>query len=170
MGSYINIGFASNKDDIKESVMTLLKSLTDFKFAKIVFPKNNDYSDWQFSNNLECSIDKALDYCLKYEMSYFLGSFRLKECLLANVSFSVERNKDNCVCFIIKVPDDLLLNNIDEIEFGIVELMRKTKGFDFAFCDNEAHLDDEKYSIYVQYLKEPCFVYNDWKIDGFTKR
>ena len=38
------------------------------------------------------------------------------------------------------------------------------------FFDSEAHLGDEKYSIYVQYLDEPKFVFNNWKIDGLTER
>ncbi len=169
MGSYINIGLASKKSNIKKSVKNLFRELKEFVFLRVYLPHNN-YDEWVSLSNRECSVDEAFDYCLKYEMSYFVGGFILNYKQLNNVEFALEKTNDDIVCLIIKIPDGELLNDIDENECCVIEFLKKIKGFSFAFCDSEAHLDDDKYSIYVQYLDKPIFTYKDWKIDGITER
>lgn len=68
------------------------------------------------------------------------------------------------------MPDEELIKDIDGIECCVIEFLKKIEGFSFAFCDSEAHFDDGKYSIYVQYLDKPVFTYEGWKIDGLTER
>ena len=170
MGSYINIGLASKKTIIKKSVVNLFKELNKFVFLRVYLPHNNNYDEWISLSNRECSVEEAFDYCLKYEMSYFLGEFIFNYKHLNNVEFALETTNDGIVCLIIKIPDEELLKDIDENECYIIEFLQKIKCFSFAFCDSEAHLNDAKYSIYVQYLDKPIFTYEDWKIDGFTER
>ncbi len=167
MGSNINIGLAAPKSIIKKSVINLFKELKGFNFEKVLFP-NNNYNEWISLSNRECSIEEAFDYCFNYEMSYFVGGFLLDDKQLNKVEFAIEKTDTDIVCLIIKIPE--LINDIDEFESSVIEFLKRLNGFYFAFCDSEAHLDDENYSIYVQYLDKPIFTYKDWKIDGLTKR
>lgn len=170
MGSYINIGLIAQETCIKKSVMFFLNKLNSFRFKSVYFPRNNNYNEWISLSDTECSIDEAFKYLKKYEMSYFIGEFKLNNKTINNIEFTIEKSDDNLIGFIIKIPDNQILNCIDEYESDIIELLNRTKGFSYAFCDSEAHLGDEKYSIYVQYLDEPKFVFNNWKIDGLTER
>lgn len=170
MGSYINIGLIAKKTSIKKNVMFFLNELNDFKFKNVFFPKNNNYNEWISLSNTECSIEDAFDYLKKYEMSYFLGKFKLNNKIIDNIEFSIENSGDDLICFIIKMPDNEIINCIDECENEIIELLNRAKGFCCAFCDSEAHFGDEKYSIYVEYLDTPKFMFNNWKIDGLTER
>ena len=170
MGSDINIGLAAPKSIIKKSVINLFEDLREFVFERVFFPNNNNYNEWISLSNRECSIEEAFDYCFKYEMSYFVGGFLLYDKQLNNVEFAIEKTDTDIVCFIIKIPDSEFINKIDEFESTVIEFLKNISGFNFAFCDSEAHLDDENYSIYVQYLDKPIFTYKDWKIDGLTKR
>ena len=170
MGSYINIGLIAQETFIKKSVMIFLNELNNFRFKSVYFPRNNNYNEWISLNHTECSIDNAFEYLKKYEMSYFIGEFKLNNKIIDNIEFTIEKSAHNLIGFIIKIPDNEILNSIDECESAIIELLNRAKGFSCAFCDSEAHLDDESYSIYVQYLDEPKFVFNNWKIDGLTER
>lgn len=170
MGSYINIGLIAKKTCIKNSVMFFLNELNSFKFKSVFFPRNNNYNEWISLSDTECSIDDAFEYLNKYEMSYFIGEFKINNKIIDDIEFSIEKSCDNLICFIIQMPDNEIINCIDECESDIIELLNRAKGFSFAFCDSEAHLGDERYSIYVEYLDEPKFVFNNWKIDGLTER
>lgn len=170
MGSYINIGLASKKSLINESVMELFAKLNNFVFQKVHLPRNNDYNLWVSLTGNDCSLKEAFDYCLKYEMCYFVGDFVLNNIQLHNVEFAVEKSFDDIVCLIVKIPYREIYDNIDDFEYNVIELLKKTNGFTFAFCDSEAHLGDDKYSIYVQYLDEPKFTYGNWKVDGLSER
>ena len=170
MGSYINIGVASNNSNIKKLVINLFKELKEFAFLSVHLPYNNNYDNWVSFNNKECSIEEAFEYCLKYELSYLIGEFKFNERKMNNIEFTVEKNEYDIACLIIKIPDEEIVYNIDEFEQCIIEFLTKIKGFSFAFCDCEAHLDDDKYSIYVQYSDIPIVKYEKWKIDGFTER
>lgn len=90
MGSFINIGLASKKTMIKESIMGFLKRLNGFAFYKVYYPQNN-YDEWTPFSDEKCSIEEAVDYCLIYEMAYFIGEFTLDNKHLNNVEFTVEK-------------------------------------------------------------------------------
>ncbi len=169
MGSYINIGLASRKINFKKSVIDLLKGLKCFAFMRVHFPVNN-CDDWTSFDDKECSVEEAFEYCHRYEMSYFVGGFMLDNIHLNNVFFTVEKKEDDIESLIIKIPEEEISKSIDEFEHSVIEFLKTIKGFVFAFCDSEAHLDDDKYSVYVQYLDCPRITYGNWKIDGYTER
>ena len=102
-------------------------------------------------------------------MAYFVGTFRLGNIVLSEVDFSIEQEVGD-KGLIVKIPESALPNDVDLVESIIIDFLKALRGFDMAFCDSEAHMDDQDYSILVQYSDSPTFMYNNWKIDGLSKR
>ena len=71
---------------------------------------------------------------------------------------------------IISISEQLLSQNLDSNEKQIIAFLIEQKGFKYAFCDSEAHIDDQKFSIIVRYGEKPDVIFNRWKIDGLTIR
>ncbi len=171
MGSFINVGLVAKGTIIKKAIIDFLSDLSGFELKIIKYPFEYNYNEWISLNGDECSLPLAVEYICNYNMSYFIGKFRLNNrIVIDNVEFTIEKSVDN-ICFIVKIPDEKLLENIDDAEQSIIKLLNIVNGFDFAFCDAEAHLGDDNYSISVNYIGNAReFVFSKWKIDGFSER
>lgn len=169
MGSYINIGLVAKEEMFMKSATDFLNSLDGFRIIKAIFPNNADYDDWECVNGNECSLETVLSNCLTYTMAYFVGTFRLGNIVLSEVDFSIEQEVGD-KGLIVKIPERALPNDVDLVESIIIDFLKTLRGFDMAFCDSEAHMDDQDYSILVQYSDSPTIMYNNWKIDGLSKR
>lgn len=169
MGDFINIGLITDKQSIIDSSKKLLMNKEDFTFKRLHTPQSNDFSDWICLNSNEISIEKSLLCCLDSEVTYFVGDFSLGKIHITDAVFSIESSSEKEVCFIISIQNNFE-GNIDCIETNVIEFLKTVKGYKSAFCDNEAHLGDFAYSIYVNYGDKVSFSLSDWKIDGLSKR
>ena len=170
MGSYINIGLAGGKDSLVDNFISFVNNISDFKFISVNYPEENDYNNWLCVKSGKLTLKEALEYCIKNEMAYIDSSINFNGKSIYGVDITCEKVGMDLAAFIIKIPEELLVEDLDQSEEIIIKLLMKAEGFECAFCDSEAHLEDRKYAIYVDYSGNASVSYNSWKIDGYTKR
>ena len=170
MGSYINIGVVGNEDTIIGNILNFIDLIPNFKFYSVCHPSNDKYEEWIELDNSECTLENAFRFCLENEMAYIISSFSLEDVEIYPVDISMEKSLISGVGVIIKMPDNFIIKNLDNSEKRIEKLLISAKGFNYAFCDSEAHIDDDKYSIYIEYDEKVYMRYENWKIDGYTER
>lgn len=173
MGSYICVGFVSREKYFKNRIIKIIDCFNESYFKRVCYPKDINCDEWITCDSNECDLYTAIEYLCMFEFSQIHMDFVFNEYYIKNAIIQIETREDVEKCVIVQIPEDNdMFKNIDTAEMNIIELLKKLIGtqFDYGFCDSEASLFDNHYSILMECFNEHNIKYESWKIDGLTLR
>ena len=185
MSSYISIGFVT--DNNYNSIIDMSKKIFEFNkeiisVMSLKYPEEEMCNNWITEKIGTADFDKAIRKCYSHEMAEIQITIQTDQHNICDIIAKIKLRKF-CGGILFEIPESNfdLMRDIDGLEGMILNWIKKCSrtGFKYAFCDNEADIEDYKikhvinkeiYSILVINKNQLVTKFSPWKIDGLTRR
>lgn len=185
MSSYISIGFVT--DNNYNSIINMSKKIFELDKERVStmllkYPENETYNNWKTEKMGIADLDKALGKCYSHEMAEIQITIQTDQQNISDIIAKIKL-RNSCGGILFEMPESNfdLMRDIDGLECVILNWIKNcsSAGFKYAFCDNEADIEDYKvecvineeiYSILVINKEQLVTKFSSWKIDGLTRR
>lgn len=185
MSSYISIGFVT--DNKYNSIIDMSKKIFEFNkeivsVMSLKYPEDEMCNNWKTEKLGIVDLDKAIRKCYSHEMAEIQIAIQTDQHNICDIIAKIKLRKFyGGILFEIPESNFDLMRDIDGLECIILNWIKKCSraGFKYAFCDNEADIEDynikhviskDIYSILVINQNQLVTKFSTWKIDGLTRR